>query len=132
MQPLCIGQDRVTRRAEKILVPDSDEAEQHGKVACQRRVAKVLVEIEGAIEQRAEVSRAEGDRYGEAHRGPEGVPPADPVPDTEAVFPRNAEAVHRRIIHRHRKKMPRQRGLRQLLQQPAAGGVGVELSLAAW
>ena len=46
-QVLAVGQDRLGLRAEEVVVPDADEAEQHGQVLLQRGGAEVLVDRSG-------------------------------------------------------------------------------------
>ena len=90
-QVLLVRQYRDRLRSEEIVVPDGQQAHEHRQVALERRGAEVLVHLVEAIQQSAEVIRADSTHGRQADRRVHGVAPADPVPELEHVGRIDAE-----------------------------------------
>src|SRR5262249_17301523 len=61
LQVLLVGEYADRLDTEKVVVPDRQEAHQHGKVALERCATKVLVELVKTVEHGAEIFRADRD-----------------------------------------------------------------------
>jgi hypothetical protein len=61
LQVLFVGEDRGGRCSEEVVVPDREQAHEHGQVRGKGRGPEVLVHLPEAIEQRAEVGGADGE-----------------------------------------------------------------------
>jgi hypothetical protein len=60
LQVLFVGQDGDGRSAKEVVVPEGQQAQEHRQVALERGRAEVLVYLVKAVEQSAEVLRADG------------------------------------------------------------------------
>ncbi|OBQ31838.1 MAG: hypothetical protein AN485_23065 [Anabaena sp. MDT14b] len=90
-QPLVIGQYRARGVAAGIAVPDADEAQQNGQVVGQRRGAEMLIHGMGAVQHVGEALRPDRQHHRQAHRRPQRVAAAYPVPEAEHPVRRDAE-----------------------------------------
>ena len=115
MQRLGIRRDQVALRAEEVPIPDADHAEQHRQVLVERRIAEMLVHLVSAFEQALEVLRTDRNHDRQAHRRPQRIAAADPVPHLEHVLFRDAELDDFLRIRRHADKVLRQRVFRAAL-----------------
>jgi len=126
MQMLVIGQDRMRRRAHEIAVPDSDQRQHDGHVLAQRSAAEMFVHSVGAAQQLFKILKPDLQRNGKADRRPQRVTPADPVPEFEHVFRRDAEGLHRRFIGGERDEVLRDPSLAAAIaQKPAPRRFGI-------
>ena len=80
-----IAQHRVAGRAERVAVPDADEAQQRRHVALQRIGAELQVGGVRPGKELLEAVHADRDRHRQAHARPEREAPADPVGEREHV-----------------------------------------------
>ncbi len=90
-QALVIGQDGAGGVAQNIAMVEAEKAEQHRHVFAQRRGLEMLVHGMGAIEELAEIVRADGDHQRQADRRPDRIAAADPVPEAEDAVRVDAE-----------------------------------------
>ena len=102
LQVLLVGQDGDRLRVEEVVVPDGEQAHEHGQVLLEGRGAEVLVHGVEAGEQLAEVVRADGEHGREADRRIHRVAAADPVPEAEHVRRVDAELGHLFGVGRNR------------------------------
>src|SRR4029077_7586696 len=72
-------------RAEKVVVPDREQTDEHRKVALKRRGAEVLIHFVKTIEQRAEIIRPDSQHGRKADRRVHRVTPAYPIPKAEHI-----------------------------------------------
>src|SRR5579862_6874857 len=69
LQILLIGQNSDGLRAEKVGVPDRQQAKQNGEIPLEWRAAEVLVHLVEPIQHGAEIRAANGKHRGEADGG---------------------------------------------------------------
>jgi len=98
---LVIRKDGVRLRAEEVIVPDAQQPHDDRDVVLERHAAEVLVHLERARQERLEVVHTQVERDGEAHRRPQRIAPADPVPELEHVGRIDAEPGHFLRVGRH-------------------------------
>ena len=79
------------RPAQAVAVEHVRQGQQHRGVALERRGQEVGVHRRAARQQPLEHLRAQADGAGEAHRRPQRIAPADPVPEGEHAVGANAE-----------------------------------------
>ena len=105
LEILLVRQDRDGLGPEKVVVPDRQQAHQHGQVLLERRGAEVLVHFMEAVEHGAEVFRADRQHGRKAYRGIHGIAAADPVPEFEHIGRIDAELGNLGGVGRHRDEM---------------------------
>ena len=125
VQTPVVRQHRERIEPEEVVVPDAEQAHQHGQVARERLRPEVLVHLVPTCEHEFELVHAQRERDRQPDRRPQRVAAADPVPHREARFRRDAESIHRRVIGRDRNEVMRDALLAQLADQPFARGVRV-------
>ena len=104
-QVLFVRQNRHRLRAEKVVVPNRQEAHEHRQVFLERRGAEMLVHLVKAVEHRAEIVRSNRQHRRKADGRIHRVASADPVPEAEHVGRINAERGHLLGIGRNRHEM---------------------------
>src|SRR5262249_17905631 len=85
LEILLIGKNRHGLCAEEVVVPKRQESHQHRQVALKRSGAEMFVHLMEAIQNGAEVIRADRNHRRKADRRIHRIAPADPVPETEHV-----------------------------------------------
>ena len=123
---LVVRQDRFGFSAEEVVVPDTDQRQQHRQVFLRLGSGEVFIHRVRAGEQLNEVVEAHGQDDGQTDRRPQGVAAADPVPELEHIRGINAELADRFTVGRQRREVFRHvlvvaRGF----QEPVARAVGV-------
>src|SRR5713101_2037570 len=126
LEILIVGENTDGLRAEKIVVPDSEQTHQNGQVPVERRGAKMFVYRVEAGEHRAEVVGANRDHRRDTDRRVHRITSTDPVPESEHVVRIYAELRDLARIGRDRYKMSRDRFLvTQRAQTPLARGLRI-------
>src|SRR5215510_1098838 len=106
LQVLLIWQDRYGLGAEEVVVPYTQEPQEHRQVALEGGSAEVLVHLVKTVEHGGEMLRADGQHSRQANGGGHGVAPTDPVPELEHVGGINPELRHFRGVRGDSDKMP--------------------------
>ena len=124
-EAVFIGNYRARGAAAEIVVPQSDQAHQHGHVAFGRRFGEVTVHQCRSGEQFIKSRRSHGDHCGQAHRRPHRIPSADPVPHREQAFRGNAEGAGGIDVCSHCGKVGADISSLQSGEQPVLRGLGI-------
>src|SRR5437879_3924920 len=85
-QPVVVWEDRESRQAQKVDVPDSRERHENWQILVPWRGAEMLIHRVPTAEQGQEVLLPDGDSKGHADGGPQRIASPDPVPHLEAVL----------------------------------------------
>ena len=126
MQVLVVRKNGLRLRAEKVVIPNAEQAEDDWQIFLQRGCAKMLVHRVRAFEQLLEILGADGKHDRQADRRPERVPPAHPVPELKHIRRINAEFCHFIRVGGHGDKMLRHgRLLFRRVEKPPSRRVGV-------
>src|SRR6266850_2519034 len=104
-QVLLVRENGDGLRAEKVVVPEGEQAHEHGQVGFERRGAKVFVHLVEAIEHGAEIIRADGNHGGKTDGRTHGVTAADPIPELEHIGSIDAELGNLSGIGRYSNEM---------------------------
>ena len=76
---------------EEVVVPDPEQGQGDGQALLERRASEVLVHLVRALQQGAEVVKTHAERDRQSDGRPKRVAAADPIPEDEHVFWRDAE-----------------------------------------
>ena len=126
LQVLLVGQHRHGLRIEEVVVPDDQQAHQHGQITFEGRGPEVLIHRVEASEHLAELLRTYRDHRGKADRRIHRIAPADPVPEAKHIGAVDAELLDLRAVGGDCDEVPRHRLLiAQRLKHPVARRVGV-------
>lgn len=88
---LVIWKNSMRLRAEKVVVPDSKQAENNREILLQWCSAEVIVHVVATGKKLVEIIIADVDGNGQTDSRPERVTTSDPVPELKHVFRVNAE-----------------------------------------
>ena len=91
LKVLLVGQHGHCLGVEEIIVPDREQPHQHRQVFLERRCAEMFIHLVEAVEELAEVLRADGEHGGKTDGGIHRVAAADPIPEAEHVGGVDAE-----------------------------------------
>ena len=91
---LVVGQNGFGFSAEEIVVPDADEGEESRQILRNRRCAEMLIHGMGTFQQLAEAVKSYHRGNAQPDGRPEGIAPADPVPEPKHVGRVNAKGLH--------------------------------------
>lgn len=121
---LVVRQNRFGFSAEEVVVPDTDQRQQHRQVFLSRRGGEVFVHRVRAGEQLDEVVEAHGQDDGQADSRPQRVTTANPVPELKHIGGINTEFTYRFTVGGERGEV-----FRYVFSSPA---VAVNQSRALW
>ncbi len=124
-EALVVGNYGLGREAQGVAVPHADQPHQHGDVGLQRRFAEMLVHLEPAAQKILELLRADQDGEREPDAGPDGIAPADPVPEAEHAVGLDAELGHEVELGRHGREMVLHGAFAEPVGDPCPRGCGV-------
>src|SRR5262249_49760137 len=93
-QVLVIGQDGVRLCAEKVVIPDSEQAHDNRNVFLEGRGTEIFVYVVRPCQQFLEATNSDRQRDGEAYRGPERITTANPIPELKHILGIDAELLH--------------------------------------
>ena len=119
-QSRVVGQYGLAACAEKVVVPDRQQREQHGQIFGRRGPAKMAVHGPPTCKEGTEIFHAKPQGDGESHRRPHRVPAADPIPEAEAIVRMNAKSVHRLMIGGYGSKISGHGLFTDRLEEPVA------------
>ena len=94
LQATVVGQDGVGADIEEVVVPDTSQRQQHRQVVFQRRGAEVLIQLMRPGQQATEVVHADIERDGQTDGAPQRIAAADPIPEQQLMFRRDAPLGH--------------------------------------
>ncbi len=102
---LVIRQNRFGFSTEEVVVPDTDQRQQHRQVFLSRGGGEVFVHRVRAREQLNKVVEAYGQDDGQTNCRPQGVTTANPVPELKHIGSINTELANRFTVGRQRCKV---------------------------
>ena len=105
IEAVGVGQDYLTVRAKKVVVPDGDQRHQYRHVLIDRRVAKMLVHPARAGQEALKVFHANDQCERQSNRRPDRKPATHPVPEAESILRVATELVHRLVVGRCRREV---------------------------
>ncbi|SVK52092.1 Uncharacterised protein [Acinetobacter baumannii] len=123
---LIVRQNGFGFGAEEVVVPNTDQCQQHRQVFLRRRFGEVLIHGVRAAQQLLEVVVTDGQRDRQTDRRPQRVTAADPVPEFEHVVGIDAELGHRFAVGGQRSEvLGHVLLIDRAAQEPVARAVGV-------
>lgn len=91
MEVLIVGEKKLGLGPVEIVVPDTDDSQDDGKVLLQRSLPEVLIHAVSTPKELLEVIVSDNESDRQSDGAPKGVTSTDPVPELEHVLLRNTE-----------------------------------------
>ena len=125
LQILVIRNHRIPVDIVIVIVPNPQQRHNHRNVLLQRRGTEMVVHRLGAAQKLVKILVPDRNRNGKPDSRPQGVTPADEIPELKHIVDVNAEFRHRLGVRRKRDKVVGNRRLAQRFDQPVATGARV-------
>ena len=125
LQILVIRNHRIPVDIVIVVVPNPQQRHNHRNVLLQRRGTEMVVHRLGAAQKLVKILVPDRNRNGKPDSRPQGVTPADEIPELKHIVDVNAEFRHRLGVRRKRDKVVGNRRLAQRFDQPVAAGARV-------
>ena len=91
MQVLVVGEKKLSLGTVEVVVPNANDSQDDRKVLLQRSLPEVLIHAMSTLEELLKVIVSDNQSDRQSDGTPEGITPADPVPELEHVFLRDTE-----------------------------------------